>query len=192
MSEVTEIVFAPFLPVTVLAALALVIALIVGWGLRRHASGAGWRAAFAVLALLALADPQMVREERQPLDDIALLVVDETASARLEDRGAAIEAARAALRDKLEALPRTVVEEVSVGDDRRTGTPLFAALRERLAEIDRSRLAGVVALTDGIVHDVPAEPDRLAIEAPFHTLLVGRADEFEREQIGRAACRDRV
>jgi len=104
VSEVTEIVFAPFLPVTVLAALALVIALIVGWGLRRHASGAGWRAAFAVLALLALADPQMVREERQPLDDIALLVVDETASARLEDRGAAIEAARAALRDKLEGL----------------------------------------------------------------------------------------
>ena len=52
------------------------------------------------------------------------------------------------------------------------GTRLFTAMEQALAEIPRARLAGVIALTDGQVHDVPgASP----IEAPFHALLPGRA-----------------
>ena len=39
------------------------------------------------------------------------------------------------------------------GDD---GTRLFAALNRAMSDMPRQRLAGVVMITDGQVHDVPA------------------------------------
>jgi hypothetical protein len=50
-------------------------------------------------------------------------------------------------------------------------------MERALAEIPRARLAGVVALTDGQVHDIPAAP---ALEAPLHLLLPGQEGEVDR------------
>ena len=47
---------------------------------------------------------------------------------------------------------------VEVPEGGHDGTPLFAAIDRALADIPRSRLAGIVALTDGQVHDAPASP----------------------------------
>ena len=50
---------------------------------------------------------------------------------------------------------------------------MFEALASQPAEIDRSRLAAVVILSDGQVHDVPASLGRLGFHAPVHVLLTG-------------------
>ena len=181
--SLTQITFAPYLPWPVLALLAVAGSLVVAYGIWQRASGGLWRAAFVALALLALANPQLIAEEREGLVDTVVLLVDETASARIGERAAMIEEARRVLVERLDDIAGVEVEEVRVTDDGREGSLLFGALRERLAEIDRTRLGAVLALTDGIAHDVPAEPDRLELGAPFHTLLAGRADEIDRKLV---------
>ena len=181
--SLTQITFAPYLPWPVLAFLAVAGLSVVAYGIWRRASGGLWRAAFVALALLALANPQLIAEEREGLADTVVLLVDETASARIGERAAMIEEARRVLVERLDDIAGVEIEEVRVTDDGREGSLLFGALRERLAEIDRTRLGAVLALTDGIAHDVPTEPDRLELGAPFHTLLAGRADEIDRKLV---------
>ncbi len=64
-------------------------------------------------------------------------------------------------------MPDLELRTVTVPEAGHDGTRLFAALDRALADIPRSRLAGVVMLTDGLVHDVPRPPP----PAPLHVLL---------------------
>ena len=43
------------------------------------------------------------------------------------------------------------------------------------------RLAGIVMLTDGVVHDIPASMAQLGIKAPLHVLVTGHPDERDRQ-----------
>ncbi len=55
--------------------------------------------------------------------------------------------------------------------------PLFAAIDRALATIPRAQLAGIVAVTDGQVHD-PPKTWRYGV--PFHALLAGHPGEVDR------------
>ena len=81
-----SLVFDPHLPWPVLLAAAFLAALALGWGLWRRAKGVGWRLAFLTLLLLALANPTLRREEREPLPDTVLLLKDRSPSQRLPGR----------------------------------------------------------------------------------------------------------
>ncbi|MBU8544277.1 MULTISPECIES: hypothetical protein [Roseomonadaceae] len=181
--------FAPVIPLwllaglAVLAALALVPALL---RLTRDAQGArrwqpargAWLRALAFAALLlALANPRLVEETRQTRPDIALLVVDRSDSAGLNARPAQITAARDEIEARARRLPELELRTVEVPEGGNQGTRLFTAMERALADIPRARLAGVMALTDGQVHDVPPAP---ALDAPFHLLLPGQAGEVDR------------
>ncbi|MFO1039423.1 MAG: hypothetical protein U1E45_21470 [Geminicoccaceae bacterium] len=176
-----SLTFDPHLPVWAIVVLAAVAALVVAFGVWRRARGVAWRAAFLTLMLLALLNPVLTREERQKLDDIVVIGVDRSPSQRLADRPQQTEEALAALRRSLASLPNVDVREVDLGTDARRGTQLFTGLGDALARIDRSRLGGVIALTDGEVHDAPADPANLGLGAPLHVLLTGRQDENDRE-----------
>ncbi len=169
--------FAPVLPLWLLLALGVLGLLALAPALWRRARGAAWRVAAFALLLLALANPRLVEETRETRPDIGLLVVDQTASARLGSRAAQIEAARAALEARAARLPELELRTVTAPEGGNQGTRLFAAIQRALADIPRARLAGVIALTDGQVHDVPAQP---ATDAPFHVLLPGRPGETDR------------
>jgi hypothetical protein len=60
------------------------------------------------------------------------------------------------------------------------GTNMFADLNSALANTPPDRLAGVIMLTDGQVHDVPKSAQVLGFDAPVHVLLTGTPDEFDR------------
>src|SRR5262249_19217874 len=49
-----------------------------------------------------------------------------------------------------------------------------------LADVSGARVAGVVVVSDGEVHDVPADLAKLGYDAPVHLLLTGRPDEGDR------------
>ncbi|WP_439594531.1 hypothetical protein [Falsiroseomonas sp.] len=181
--------FAPVIPpwllvgLGVVAALALLPALIRlqpdANGARRWqpAQGAWLRAlAFAAL-LLALANPRLVEETRETRPDIALLLVDRSDSTGLGARPAQITAARDEIEARARRLPDLELRTVEVPEAGNQGTRLFSAMERALADIPRARLAGVMALTDGQVHDVPPAP---ALDAPFHLLLPGQAGEVDR------------
>ena len=75
--------------------------------------------------------------------------------------------------------PRFIdVPDSKDGDD---GTKLFTALSQALADVPPERLAGIVMLTDGVVHDIPATLAQLGIKAPLHVLVTGHPDERDRQ-----------
>jgi hypothetical protein len=173
--------FAPVVPpwlIAALGALALVVlvpAFVPRGG--RIAAGAWLRLATFAVLLLALANPRLVEETRETRPDIALLVVDRSDSARLGTRAAQIEAAREQIEARAGRLPELELRTVEVPEGGNRGTRLYTAVERALADIPRARLAGIVALTDGQVHDVPATP---TLDAPFHALLPGRPGEIDR------------
>ena len=166
----------PALPWWGLGALAALCALAVLPALVRRARGSIWRVlAFAVL-LTWLAGPRLIRETRDTLPDIALLVLDRTASMGVNDRTARVDAARTALQAAAARLPDLELRTIEVPESGHDGTQLFAAIGRALADIPRSRLAGIVALTDGQVHDTP-DP---ALGAPLHVLIPAMGEETDR------------
>jgi hypothetical protein len=91
MSAVS-LVFAPQLPWWLLLALGVTALLLVGLSFWRRARGAAWRAVFLTLVLLFLANPILRREQREPLDDLVLMVSDRSPSQRLGERPAQLDA----------------------------------------------------------------------------------------------------
>jgi hypothetical protein len=185
---------APLLPWAVIALLGAACVLILGLGILRRARGLPWRAiAFAIL-LAALVNPSVVEEQRAPQRDIAIVVVDESPSQRLGDRQDATAAALATLKDRFSQqrdldlrVIRAGKPQPGAGDD---GTRLFKALDHALSDVPRQRLAGVVMITDGQVHDVPAGDGNAVAEvigAPLHALLSGRPGEGDRRLVVKQA-----
>jgi hypothetical protein len=168
---------APVLPLWLLAALAALALAALIPALVRRARGAWWRGLAFLLVLGALANPRLVQQTRETRPDIALLVTDRSASTDVAGRAAAIEAARAAVEARAGRLPDLELRSVVAEEGGNQGTRLFAAAERALADIPRVRLAGVIAITDGQVHDVPRA---WSADAPFHVLLPGRAGEVDR------------
>ncbi len=169
--------FAPVLPLWLILVLgALALAALVP-AIVRRARGAAWRGLAFLLVLGALTNPRLVQQTRETRPDIALLVTDRSASTDVAGRAAAIEAARAAVTARAGRLPDLELRTVVVEEGGNQGTRLFAAAERALADIPRARLAGVVAISDGQVHDVPRSWPG---EVPFHLLLPGRAGETDR------------
>ncbi|MFL5337122.1 MAG: hypothetical protein ACJ8H8_29085 [Geminicoccaceae bacterium] len=182
MSAVS-LVFAPQLPWWLLVALAVPALVLVGLSFWRRARGAAWRAVFLTLVLLFLANPILRREQREPLDDLELMLSDRSPSQGLGERPAQHDAAERELRERLGRLPGVELREVRMDGESREGTRLFTRLQEAMAESDRARLGAVIALTDGQAHDAPTDPAKFAPGAPLHVLLTGHPDESDRQLV---------
>ena len=184
MTSALTIDWAPALGWEAVAALALASAAVLGLALWRRARGTAWRALALGLLLLALANPILVREQREPLEDIALLVIDDSASQEIAPRRDQSDAARIQLLEDLGRLEDTEVRLVRAGTGRgEDGTRLFATLREALAKVPRQRVGGVFVVSDGQVHDAPESLEALGLDAPLHLLLSGEEDERDRRLV---------
>lgn len=178
-----QIVFLPLLPWWVIAASAALAAVVVVLGAARHNRGSLWRfGAFAVL-IAFLANPQWRVEDRTPVDDVALVFVDESESQSIGERREGTEAARADLLDALAAFEGIEVREVSLKSDSwsGSGTELTGPLAEAMADVPRDRLAGVFLITDGQIEDAAgAEPLLADSGVPFHASISGEPGEVDR------------
>ncbi|NIA71641.1 hypothetical protein HBA54_23905 [Pelagibius litoralis] len=176
--------WAPLLPGTILAGLAVVALLLLALALWRRAPGVFWRGlAFGVL-LLALANPALIEEQRDPLRDVVFVVADDSTSQTIDERSGQTDLAVAHLLEQLGELGDTEVRLIRAGDNRGTqdnrGTRLFGPLRQALAKVPHQRIAGIFLVSDGQIHDLPETVESLGIEAPVHLLLTGEEDEGDR------------
>src|SRR5271155_3177558 len=94
--------FTPLLPWALLAAFAVLAVAVTALGLYRRRSGTLLRALGLALVLFALTDPALVREDRQNLQDVVALVVDQSASQTIGERTQQTQAEREALQKGLE------------------------------------------------------------------------------------------
>jgi hypothetical protein len=180
----TSIVLDPlidWLPLYILGGVALA-AVVLGAFLR--ARGTVLRLLAAALVWLIVANPSLVVENREPLKDVAVVVVDESVSQSLDGRDNRTAEALAKLRQELGRFDDLDVRIVRAGNDPTAeGTRLFEQLERVLGDIPRKRLAGVVFLSDGVVHDAPTAQRMIRGIGPVHVLLSGRKDEKDRRLV---------
>jgi hypothetical protein len=176
------VAFAPLISIQIMwvaIAAACILALLLFISRSR---GAAIRTLALALIVLALANPSLTREDREPLNSVAVVVVDKSPSQNFGDRTRQTEAARAAVVERLSRIAGLEVRVVEAGqaNGETDGTRLFTALGSILADVPSDRVAGVVMITDGRVHDVPADASALGFAAPVHALITGNKDERDR------------
>ncbi len=176
-----SVIFDPLLPWPVLVgAGALLFALLI-YAIWRGLSGWWLRGLAGAVLFAALANPSLQQENRTPLTDIVLLIVDETASDGIADRPEQLAEAIDGLTARINARPNTELKILTLQDaEGDGGTLLMSRLVEAMAEEPRARLAGAILLTDGQVHDLASAPD---MPAPLHALLTGHATDWDRRLI---------
>ena len=185
------IAFTPLVPSLVLWLAVAAIAVIAVLLLLGRARGAAVRVTALALILLALANPSFTREDREPLSSVAAVVIDKSPSQNFGERNRETAKAQEALVDSLKTIKGLEVRVVEAGqaDGETDGTRLFGALSSTLSDVPVDRVAGAFLITDGRVHDIPANTAGLGFQAPVHALITGRKDERDRRIAISAAPR---
>ncbi|MCI4665696.1 MAG: hypothetical protein MRY74_13340 [Neomegalonema sp.] len=190
MNAVTDIVARPILPIEAIWVLGIAALLVALLGLRRGLRGAWLRVGAAVTLMAALIDPALINEDRAPLSDIAVIVVDESASQTIDRRSETTKRAVDDLTKKI-AESRTAdtpleLRVVKAPGHAKDGTKLLTALAAATEDIPRERFAGAILVTDGAISDAELRAPAIALTpegkptAPIHALITGRPNEYDR------------
>ena len=180
LDSLPNIAFDPLLSISVIIALGILMfigALAAGIGQLRSYFLRLLAGLFIVLALL---NPQTVVEDREPLRDAVLILKDESDSMQLGGRAEASNETYQKLLETLKADPTLEIATTLIRPDS-DGTRLTSSLIEGLGNLPASRLAGVISLSDGQIHDLPEAPETLLPDGvPFHSLIIGKPDARDR------------
>ncbi len=183
----TSLEFAPVMPLLWIGVLMVVAALLCGaaWWARINGSFVRFLA-FLFLGAYLL-NPVMTQETREPLRDVAIVIVDETDSQKIGGRAeetARIHKeiqARLSDFDNLEIITTYVQSPNAKESTEDTGTAIFTSLRETLKSVDRDRIAATFIVSDGQIHDIPRTSSELLKEiGPIHVALSGEEGQTDR------------
>ena len=179
MIGAARIGFDPALPLSAMIALGVLALLAWSFYVWRGGGVKFLRALGLAFVFLALAQPQWVRERREPAEDVALVLIDQSESMTLAGRGEAARTAGDAIAARLarETELDVRVREARGGPD---GTLIAAAVEDALGDVARERIGGVIVITDGQSADPPAELRRLGEFGPVHVLIVGDPERGDR------------
>ena len=152
-----DIIFEPYLSSWVLwSALILAISLTAA-SLFLRQRGMIWRGLTLAFLILTLANPSILEEERDPINDVVAIVTDQSISQSIGNREAVTQAGLEGLRNKLSAVEAVDLREINAGlidtQEGDGGTRLFTALKDNLIDVPPERLAGAV-----IVHRHSFDP----------------------------------
>jgi hypothetical protein len=172
----------PVLPLWALVTLGILAFLFCGALIYARKRGGLLRLFACALFMLALLDPRFVNEEREKLPEVVALIIDKSGSQTIGNRAEQTENANQKLEEEIRSRPNTILRKVEVveRDSDTDGTHLFSALTAAIGDVPAERLAGIIAITDGVVHDVPSSLKSLGFGAPFHALVTGKPNEFDR------------
>ena len=162
------------------AAVPLLLALVV------RARGALLRGLALIALALALLNPVIRHEDREPLSDVAVLVVDKSLSQAIGNRMERTDDAVKKISDAVSKLRQTEIRTITVQSSeakQQEGTRAFDALNSVLADIPPERYAGTIMITDGQVHDAPKSLRALGYDGPLHALITGARNETDRRLV---------
>lgn len=176
-----QIIFDPLLPTGLIWGAVFLCALAAALAIWRRMAGWPLRVLGFAALLIALANPALQSEVREAQSDIVLALIDQSASQSVSDRQAQTTEALESLRREIASRPNTELREVIIQDDRGdAGTTAMAALTDALAKEPLARVAGVVILSDGRIHDMDRAP---VVPAPVHLIVSGQPDDWDRRLV---------
>ncbi|WP_336279463.1 glutamine amidotransferase [Bartonella sp. CB175] len=176
--------FQPFLPIFWILLLGGISTLFVIIGLIAQRQGSLLRLITLVSLILAILNPMIIKEQREPLKSTVGIVIDRSESQKFGTRTNDSDEAYAQLTDALAQYPQFEPRFIDAGklsnNQYAPTTNLFHALTQTISDVPLSRYAGTIFITDGQVHDIP-ELSNLYHKAPINALITGRSDEFDRQ-----------
>ncbi len=178
-----DIIFSPLVSPYLLIGAALLSFILMSLLLFKKSPGALLRGVGLLMIITALANPSLRQEQRDPLGNVVLIVSDKSPSQIVAKREQLVDMAIAKLGSDIKKISNLEAEFVSIDGDEESakdGTLLFAKLRDALSRVAANRLAGVVLVTDGQIHDAPQKLEALGIDVPVHSILTGDRGEFDR------------
>ena len=182
---ISMLVFDPILPWGFVGLLGLAALLSLGFGIWRGLPGWFFRGIALAALGLALLNPLWKQEDRLYQQDIAIVVIDESASQSLADRRSQTRKALEKVQAALAAFEGSLqLEIITVGDAGRDGTLLLSALSEAAGAYSPNRIAAAILITDGQINDVDALSD---FPAPVHVLTTGAPREWDRRILVKTA-----
>lgn len=176
-----NIIFAPLIPILLLAVITVIVAVIACVALLTKQRGAVLRTSAFALVLLALANPIFNNEEREPVKNIVSIIVDKSQSQLVENRREQTDETLSKLTQQLSRYNNLDirVKEVEPVNNDTPATNLFSALSDEISDIPANRLAGSILITDGQVHDIPKDLESLGITSPIHGLITGEENNID-------------
>jgi len=181
--------FSPMIPWWAIALFAAAGILLVTYTAVMRGRGVAWRGLALAVLVAALANPYLIAEDRDPRNDVAVLLLDESTSQNIDGRADRAAAIAENLQGQLQDFDDLDLRVVTLDGGRaragsgRDGTRFFAALRDVLDDVPQGRLAGVLAVTDGQSHDRVEELRGRDLGAPLHVILTGRKGERDRRLV---------
>lgn len=132
--------------------------------------------------LTGLLNPSILQQERNYARDIATIIVDQSASQKIEKRTERTEAALTYLKKEIEGGGAFDLRIVNASKDGtlESKTELFNALDQALIDVPQKRRAGTIFLSDGQIHDIPQDEVLFQNYGPVHLLLSGQKAEKDR------------
>ncbi|MCB2112640.1 MAG: hypothetical protein R3C42_08575 [Parvularculaceae bacterium] len=174
----TAIAFEPAFPAAAIAGLGIVALATLALSAWRAPAGAPFRLVALAALFGLLLNPQLRIAHETPLDDIAVILVDQSGSNRLAERAEWTARAADALEEKLKSLGGVETIRTSVGGDEesRLGEAVEAAANDN----PRARLGAIFVVSDGQATDAAAFA-KLNPNAPVHLIRTGRPDDIDRK-----------
>jgi hypothetical protein len=181
----STIVYYPMIPMVLLAVVGVIALAAVILAVMRGLQGWALRGLAMLVVLAALSGPSFQQEDRAPLSDIVIMLEDNSASQKLGGRETQSTQAADALAATIAARDNTELRRVQIPDGPGdTGTQLMTVLADALAEEPRARIAGILAVSDGRIHDADLPVD---LPAPLHLLMTGKETDWDRRLTVRNA-----
>ncbi|MBD0865612.1 MAG: hypothetical protein GDA36_08435 [Rhodobacteraceae bacterium] len=177
------LIFDPLIPWSAIFTVGAVSLAGVILAFARWLSGWALRGLAALVLIAALANPVFQQEDRALLPDIVILLEDDSTSQNLSNRAEQTATAADVIATAVAARDNTELRRITVADVQGDGgTRLMTALSNVLAEEPRTRVAGIIVLSDGRLHDLEVAPD---LPAPLHLLLSGQDTDWDRRLVVR-------
>ncbi len=181
---VFSIHFAPLVPpalLVVFAALGIVLLMACAFRARHLIV---WRTLAVLAFLVVLANPSLLEEERQGVSDVALVIADQSPSQSIGNRAEKTENALNDITVTLKGQENLDVRIARVPQNQSSLTEetlVFETIQNKISDVPPSRRAGVIIISDGQIHDVPADMMNAAEFGPLHVLLSGNKNERDRQ-----------
>lgn len=180
-----QLEFVPIFPPGIMIGLAILIGVLTFISLFVYRRGAIWRFIAALAFMFVMLNPSIIEEEHNPVNDVMAVLIDRSASQSFGDREALTEAALENLQKELgniSKLEYRIIEAPLKKAKNSRETILFEALDQTLADVPKTRRAGVIIISDGQIHDVPEISDKRAQDyGPVHVFLTGKKNEKDRQ-----------
>lgn len=173
------IAFDPVLPVLWLGIFAAISLGLFIFSLHGNGLKATARLIFAALLLLIMANPQLVKENRKPLNDIALVGVDKSMSGDFGQRKEKSNQIASYIQTELKKLSGLEVRLIDVAVNASDETRIFDTAEAALSDVPASQRGGTIIITDGQISDAPSG-DFLK-SAPLNVILNGSRKDIDRE-----------